>query len=122
MNKRDAKKFEKLLLAERDHLVASIRGIEQNTLYETVSENGGDFAGFAEAGTDNFERETALHIASGESQWLHDVSDALKRIDAGSYGECEGCSKEINPKRLEAFPSARFCIECQAKREKYGSV
>ncbi|MBI5091468.1 MAG: TraR/DksA family transcriptional regulator [Candidatus Hydrogenedentes bacterium] len=122
MNKRDAKKFEKLLLAERDHLVASIRGIEENTLYETTSENGGDFAGFAEAGTDNFERETALHIASGESQWLQDVTDALKRITSGSYGECEGCSKDISVKRLEAFPSARFCIECQSKREKYGAA
>ena len=118
MNKRDAKKFEKLLLAERDHLATSIRGIEESTLYETNPENGGDFAGFAEAGTDNFERETALHIASGESQWLQDVADALKRIKNGSYGLCEGCSKDINPRRLEAFPSARFCIECQAKREK----
>lgn len=122
MNKRDAKKFEKLLIAERDHLTSSIRGIEENNLGESVRDNGGDFTSFAETGTDNFERETALHIASGESNWLRDVIDALRRIDNGSFGLCEGCATDINRKRLEAFPSARYCLECQSKKEKYGTL
>ena len=122
MNKREAKKYQKLLLAERAHLSEGIRRIEQDTLHESASENSGDLSSFAESGTDNFERETALNIASGESQWLRDVTDALQRIEEGNYGTCEGCSGKIGIKRLEAFPSARYCIECQATIEKNGSL
>ncbi|MCL4692174.1 MAG: TraR/DksA C4-type zinc finger protein [Candidatus Hydrogenedentes bacterium] len=122
MNKRDAKKFEKLLYAERDRLVSGIQRLEEETLYQPASDQTADVSSYAEVGTDNFERETALSIASGESALLQDVSDALRRIKDGKYGDCEGCEQEIPRKRLEVFPSARYCIECQTKIEKYGSL
>ena len=122
MNKRDLKKFQKLLEAEREHLSKGIRTIEADTLENTERETGADLTSFAEAGTDNNDRETALRVASGESEWLSEVADALKRIDDGTYGDCEGCEKEIPRKRLEVFPSARYCVECQSKIEKDGSL
>ena len=122
MNKRDAKKFEKLLRGEREHLSRGIQRIEKDALHETVRESSGDLSSYAEVGTDNFERETALNIASGESQWLQDVTDALKRIKDGSYGTCDACQDEIPRKRLEAFPSARYCVPCQEQLEKNGTV
>lgn len=42
---------------------------------------------------------------------------ALAKIENGTYGKCDSCGKEINPERLEAFPSAGLCIVCQAKKE-----
>lgn len=38
-----------------------------------------------------------------------DVQDALKRIDAGTYGTCEVSGEEIEADRLEADPAARTC-------------
>ncbi len=122
MNKREAKKFEKLLLEERNRLVSGIQRLEEETLYQPASDQTADISSYAEVGTDNFERETALSIASGESVWLRDVADALLRIKDGTYGVCGGCEKEIPKKRLEAFPSARYCIECQSKLEKNGTL
>jgi DnaK suppressor protein len=122
MNKRDAKKYEKLLHAERERLVSGIQRLEEETLYQPASDQTADVSSYAEVGTDNFERETALSIASGESALLQDVADALRRIREGNYGDCEGCEQEISRKRLEVFPSARYCIECQTKIEKYGSL
>jgi len=118
MNKRDLKKFEKLLLAERDRLSGSIKSIEDASRYESGRDNSGDLSSYAESGTDNFELETALNIASGESNWLSDVSDALGRIQDGTFGTCEGCEKEIPRRRLEAFPSAKFCVPCKEEIEK----
>ncbi len=118
MTKRDMKKFEKLLLAEQDHLAQGIRTIEANTMENTMREGGGDLTSFAEAGTDTNERDTALRVASDESEWLRDVADALKRIQAGAYGDCEMCEKEIPRRRLEVYPSARYCVECKSKIEK----
>ena len=67
MNKREMQKFKKLLLAEADHLSKGIKTIERNTIEGTLSESTGDLTSFAEAGTDNNDRETALRVASGES-------------------------------------------------------
>lgn len=120
MTKREMKKFQKLLLDEQGHLSQGIRKIEQNTLENTERESGGDLTSFAETGTDNNERDTALRVASGESDWLHEISDALDRINKGAYGACEGCEADIPVKRLEVFPSARYCIACQSKLEKDG--
>ena len=120
MNKKEAKKFEKLLLAERDRLVSGIQRLEEETLYQPASDQTADISSYAEVGTDNFERETALSIASGESIWLRDVAEALNRIKEGVYGNCASCEKEIPRKRLEVFPSAKFCVECQSRLEKNG--
>ena len=122
MNKRELKKFERLLFAEREHLSQGIRRIEEDTLEGSERETTGDLSSFAETGTDNNERETALRVASGESDWLRDVSEALVRIEDGTYGVCEGCETEIPQKRLEVYPSARHCVECQSKLEKDGTL
>ena len=37
---------------------------------------------------------------------------ALTRIEAGSYGRCEGCGKGIPAARLEALPAATTCLAC----------
>ncbi len=120
MNKRDMKKYEKLLMAERAHLSEGLRKLEKDSLYSPIGGKGDNLTNFAENGTDNFERETALNIATGENDWLSDVDDALKRIVNRSYGTCEGCNDEIGRKRLEAFPSARFCLSCQETLERDG--
>lgn len=118
MNKRDAKKFEKLLMEERNRLVGSIRNIEEDSRHAAGRDSSGDLSSYAESGTDNFDLETSLNIASGESEWLNEVSDALIRLEKGTYGICEGCEKPIPKKRLEVFPSARYCVGCKEELEK----
>jgi len=44
---------------------------------------------------------------------LREISDALHRIDTGTYGVCLECEEEISPKRLDAVPWARYCVTCQ---------
>lgn len=122
MNKREAKKFEKQLLTELERLSSGIRHIEESALHQSVRETTGDLYSCAETGTDNFDRETALNIATGETERLREVTDALRRIEEGTYGVCEGCEEPILKKRLEAFPSARYCIKCKSKIEKNGSL
>jgi RNA polymerase-binding transcription factor DksA len=41
----------------------------------------------------------------------NEVKDALARIDAGTYGTCRVCGKEIEAERLDADPSADTCKE-----------
>jgi DnaK suppressor protein len=49
---------------------------------------------------------------------LDQVAAALRRVDAGSYGQCEDCGEPIDERRLQAMPATRFCTACQALRER----
>jgi RNA polymerase-binding transcription factor len=44
-----------------------------------------------------------------------DVVRALGKLDEGSYGTCDVCSKSIPQGRLEALPWAVLCVEDAAK-------
>ncbi|MBC8092799.1 MAG: TraR/DksA C4-type zinc finger protein [Pseudonocardia sp.] len=39
------------------------------------------------------------------------VQEALARLDAGTYGRCAVCQKEIDDERLEARPEVATCRE-----------
>lgn len=45
---------------------------------------------------------------------LTQINTALKRIDDGSYGQCDKCGGEIQEARLIAIPETAFCIKCAA--------
>ena len=68
-------------------------------------ENAAEVADFEK----NLSLEKTLEIS------LYNVNKALKKIDEGNYGLCEVCAKPIDPKRLEAFPSATACMNCKKK-------
>ena len=61
----------------------------------------------------------AMAQASGQrrAEQLREIEAALRRIDDGSYGDCEHCEEPINPRRLDADPTARLCIDCASKSE-----
>ena len=44
---------------------------------------------------------------------LREISDALQRIEQGTYAVCLECEEPISVKRLEAVPWARYCVACQ---------
>lgn len=68
---------------------------------------------------DNFADSGQVAAEQGENQALaaqlrNDLADvelALKKLDDGTYGQCETCGEAISPARLEAMPAARFCID-----------
>lgn len=57
----------------------------------------------------NLSLEANLEVA------LVAISKAQDKIEKGTYGICEKCGGKIDFRRLEAFPRARFCIECKKK-------
>ncbi|MGB0757800.1 MAG: TraR/DksA family transcriptional regulator [Patescibacteria group bacterium] len=56
------------------------------------------------------QHEIQLSLEKKLEPALKDVTDALARIDTGTYGTCEVCGEAIKTERLEAYPSARFCM------------
>jgi len=72
----------------------------------------------ADRAASSYTKEFLFSQSNNDRQLLQMVESALSRIREGSFGECISCGKEINPKRLEAVPWTRHCIECQEKLEK----
>jgi RNA polymerase-binding transcription factor DksA len=62
-------------------------------------------------GTDLFERERDLGLLEQVDGELHEVEEAFRRLDEGTYGVCEVCGRPIPDERLEAIPTARFDAE-----------
>lgn len=63
-------------------------------------------------------RAQELWARDGWERRLYEIERALKRLDQGEYGNCEVCSVEIDPDRLEALPETTMCVHCQEKIEK----
>ncbi len=119
MTKREMKHFEKLLLAHRDRLTNGLRTLAADTLYQpSTSGNVHDPANCAEVGTESNQIETAMSLVGSESEMLYEIEEALKRIQEGTYGICEGTGDPIPKARLEVFPAARYCVQYQEKIEK----
>jgi DnaK suppressor protein len=56
------------------------------------------------------------------SQTLTEVQDALRRIEAGTWGKCIVCGCPIEPARLEAVPWSSRCLKDQEKEDHAANV
>ena len=65
------------------------------------------------------ERETEFAMNEHETAELGDIEAALERIEAGIYGQCIDCNVSIPRARLNAYPTAKRCIDCQTIAEQH---
>lgn len=76
------------------------------TSFDDVGNDREDNTTEVEEYTDNLPVEITLE------EKLHDVLEALQKMEDGTYGVCENCQEEISIERLKANPSAKTCITC----------
>jgi sigma-B regulation protein RsbU (phosphoserine phosphatase) len=60
---------------------------------------------------------SAFHRPAELTRLLHEVDEALHRMDIGTYGLCEVCHDPVEPERLLADPLTRFCLGDLTPRE-----
>lgn len=107
--------FRELLIQKLHEILGAMDWIENEALKKSRTENTGDLSNMpihmADIGTDNYEQEFSLGLMDSERKLVREILDALKRIDRGTYGICEGTGQPIPALRLEANPWARYCVE-----------
>jgi DnaK suppressor protein len=64
------------------------------------------------------DREWAMRSLERNSSLSREARAALRRMDAGTFGICVGCEKNINPQRLAAVPWTSFCIVWQEAEDR----
>jgi len=72
----------------------------------------------ADMAVESYTKEFMFGKSSGDRHILRLIQEALDRIKDKSYGTCVNCENAIQPKRLEAVPWTRLCIQCQDLLEK----
>lgn len=113
----DMNMFKQRLRERRDRLRADLR----DDARDSDSKNFDNMAGgVRDAGDDSQVVQISdLTISSIEKQMaeLRAIDDALHRIEDGTYGECMDCGGDIPRARLDAYPTATRCTQCQSRRE-----
>ena len=69
-----------------------------------------------EANTEQW-RETNAAVIDHHEVELQAIQAALARMDSETFGLCVDCGEPIGFKRLEAWPLANRCLDCQSKAE-----
>ena len=105
---------EKALRKERDHLVHQLDELgaaESGDLRADL-----DFGGsFADAAAVTAERTEVLGLVESLKTQLDNVDRALAHIEAGTYGTCDNCGKEIGADRMAFRPASVLCVDCKSK-------
>lgn len=62
---------------------------------------------------DETRRELTRALVVAARQAMSEIEAALQRLEAGTFGRCEGCASAIAAERLEILPMSRYCTPCQ---------
>ncbi|MGA2259307.1 MAG: TraR/DksA family transcriptional regulator [Thermoguttaceae bacterium] len=109
------------LLALRARLVGDMNQMADAALNKDLVQAIRMPSDMADVGTEAFEQELTLNLLGNDKGVLEQIEAALKRIENGSFGRCEGCGKEIPKARLEAIPYAALCVKCASRQETQGN-
>jgi len=105
--------FRKLLLEQLGQHNENVRD-DQAAALDSVDDSVKDSVDMS---LQDVNQELTLRHGERESQAVAEIDEALRRIDEGTYGQCERCGKPIDERRLEAMPTARYDAQCQAEIE-----
>ncbi|OGS18456.1 MAG: hypothetical protein A2219_08795 [Elusimicrobia bacterium RIFOXYA2_FULL_50_26] len=112
MNKKEIEKFKKILMEKRDDLMNIVRAQKRSDMLDV--EIGDEI----DSASQTVEKEMLFEVTDNEKLMLDSIEAALRRIEKGSFGQCESCRKIISEARMKALPWVRYCIDCQSKAEK----
>ncbi len=131
-SKSELEHFKKIITEKQREIIEQLQNLRDQMLDPTtgeyINENSPYSLHMAEQGTDAMEREKTYLYAQRENKFLGYLEDALKRIDAGTYGLCIDCIDDpkhlcptcplIPKERLEAVPHSQLCVQIKMKQEK----
>jgi DnaK suppressor protein len=112
MNTAAARERLEQIRAELDRSILVLTGEHQDELAPEYPQDAAD------AGANLAENERSEAVLALARLQRSEVSDALHRIEAGTYGICADCGAGVPEGRLEAKPAAARCVPCQGKRDR----
>jgi DnaK suppressor protein len=116
----DEDKIRESLLEERTRLEREKSELESD-LADSLDQSSGESLydqHMAEMASVTLEREIDLALEDRVRSALAMVDRALAKLEAGTYGRCDNCGREIGEERLAAAPYAALCMDCKRREER----
>lgn len=109
------------LLEEKKRLLDRIQGIDQGGLHESMASSISELSLYdnhpGDVASELFERSKDFSLRENAMLVVNAVEDALRKMEAGTYGQCDQCGGEISPERLQAVPYTTLCLRCKQETE-----
>lgn len=113
LEEKEVKTAKSKLLAEEKKLIKELSNFADRRGKGDYSTRYVDFGDDEDDNVEEYRQyDFNLSLERELEEQLDYVRSGLKKIEKGKYGICEKCGGDINPKRLEAYPAAPFCMKC----------
>jgi len=106
-------KFRAELQSQLDELLAGA----ERTVVDMTSVEEENFPDPTDRASLESNRNFILRLRDRDRKLVAKIKEAMKRIDGGTFGTCDGCGGEIEEKRLIARPVTSLCIDCKTVAE-----
>lgn len=114
MKKKELDELKNTLIEEKNKILHHLERLSASQEISDANANAGDSADIAAL---EINQASLQKIGKRETYLLKKIDLALRKIEEGTYGECESCGEAIAVARLRARPVAQLCIDCKTEQE-----
>jgi DnaK suppressor protein len=109
--------LKKLLLKKRNEVVEGLESQMGRKLTREAGQKIDSAMDSADQSALDVDQGIDYSLLEMKYEQYKDIADAFRKLQSKSYGLCEECGQEIDIKRLEVNPLARYCIDCKTRKE-----
>jgi DnaK suppressor protein len=109
--------LKKLLLRKRNEVVEGLEARMGRRLVPEAGQKIDSAMDSADLSSQDMDQGIDYSLLEMKYEQYKDIADAFRKLQNNTYGLCEECGEEIDIKRLQVNPLARYCIACKTKKE-----
>ena len=106
------------LVSRREQLIEEIRSQLERSGNAHYIDLAGQVADSGEASVADLLVDIDAAMTDRDVRELREIEAALARMADATYGACSECGQDIGYPRLQAYPTASRCIQCQSLHER----
>ena len=107
--------LKQMLEERRQEIVEKLR-----TIREAMPDQRLDVQDAEEQAVTDFAKDMEFALVQMKADTLGRIDEAMRRLEAGTYGECAECVTEITAARLKALPLPRCLAATARSRRRLG--
>ncbi len=122
MTKKDLEYFRKKLLAEKNRVLEEMEDLSHSNMKQSISDQSGENSRYSyhlgDVASLSYDREFSMGLSERQQKYLEQISEAMGRIDDGTYGICKVTGDLIAFERLDEVPVAKYSVKGKELLEK----
>lgn len=109
--------LKKILLKKRNEVVEGLEVQMGRRLTQEAGQKIDSAMDSADMSSQDMDQGIDSSLLEMKYEQYKDIADAFRKLQNKTFGLCEECGEEIDIKRLQVNPLARYCISCKTKKE-----